>query len=123
MVGHGLQLRCSLYYVVQYGCAISKIKAYKTSGIHEIPVEFIRVGGKIICSDIHIVVNSTWNKEELYEKWKESIIINICMNDSNKLTNKMQQFYKSFRPRPTTLLPPCSKPEKRPEPANAVLSF
>ena len=82
-----------MYYVVQYACAISKIKAYKTSGINEIPVEYIRAGGKIICSDIHILVNSTWNKEELYEKWKESIIIHISMKDSNKLTKKMQQFY------------------------------
>jgi len=32
-----------------------------------------------------MLINSTWNKEELYEEGKESIIIHIYMKDVKKL--------------------------------------
>ena len=37
------------------------------------PAELIKVGGRTICSDIHKLINSIWNKEELAEEWKQSI--------------------------------------------------
>jgi len=35
----------------------------------------IKAGGKTIRFEIHKFINSIWNKEELPEEWKESIIV------------------------------------------------
>ena len=35
----------------------------------------IKAGGRIIRSEIHKLINSIWNKEELPEEWKESSIV------------------------------------------------
>jgi hypothetical protein len=57
--------------------AIEKLKSHKSSGIDQIPAEKIKAGDiKILC-EIHKLTNSIWNKEELPEEWKESIIIPI----------------------------------------------
>jgi len=40
--------------------------------------ELIKAGGKTISPAIHKRINSIWNKEELPEEWKESIIVPIC---------------------------------------------
>jgi len=45
--------------------------------IDQIPAELIRAGGRTICSEIHKLINSVWNKEVLPEEWKESIIVPI----------------------------------------------
>jgi hypothetical protein len=45
--------------------ATEKVKRYKTPGIDQIPVEFIKAGGSKIYSEIHKLINSTWNNEEL----------------------------------------------------------
>ena len=45
--------------------AIEKLKEHKSSSIHQIPVELIKGGGRTICSVIHKLINSIWNKEEL----------------------------------------------------------
>ena len=37
------------------------------------PAELIKAGGRTICSEIHKLINSIWNKEELAEEWKQSI--------------------------------------------------
>jgi hypothetical protein len=37
----------------------------------------IKAGGRTICSEIHKLNNSIWNKEKLLEEWKESIIVPI----------------------------------------------
>jgi len=37
----------------------------------------IKAGGRIIRYEIHKFINSIWNKEELPEDWKESIILTI----------------------------------------------
>jgi len=58
--------------------AIGKLKNYKSPGIDQIPAELIKAGGRTICSAIHKVIISIWNKEELPEEWKESIIVPIC---------------------------------------------
>jgi hypothetical protein len=57
--------------------AIEKLKRYKSPGINQIPAEFIKAGGSKICSEIHKHINSIWNKEELPEQWKESIIVPV----------------------------------------------
>jgi hypothetical protein len=55
--------------------AIAKLKKYKSPGSDQIPAELIEAGGEILLSEIHI--NSVWNKEELPDQWKESIIVPI----------------------------------------------
>jgi hypothetical protein len=54
--------------------AIAKLKKYKSPGSDQIPAELIQAGGEILLSEIHILINSVWNKEELPDKLKESII-------------------------------------------------
>jgi hypothetical protein len=57
--------------------AFAKLKKYKPPGSDEIPAELIPAGGKILLSAIHKLINSVWNKEELPDHWKESIIISV----------------------------------------------
>ena len=57
--------------------AIDKLKNHKSPGIDEIPAELIKAGGRIICCEIHKLIVSVWNKEELPDEWKESIIVPI----------------------------------------------
>jgi len=55
--------------------AIEKLKRHKSPGTDQIPAELIKARGRIICSEIHKLTNSIWNKEELSEEWKKSIIV------------------------------------------------
>jgi hypothetical protein len=75
--------------------AIEELKRHKSPSIDQIPAELIKAGGmtirseihKLINSQFHIIfinakiikanINSIWNKEELPEQWKESIILPI----------------------------------------------
>jgi hypothetical protein len=40
-------------------------------------VQRVKTGGKTICSEIHELTNSIWNKEELPGEWKQSITVPI----------------------------------------------
>jgi hypothetical protein len=53
---------------------IEKLKRYKSTGIDHIPAEMIQAGGNILRSEIHKLINSIFNKEELPQQWKESTI-------------------------------------------------
>jgi len=57
--------------------AIEKLKSHKSPGIDQIPAELIKAGGRTICGEIHKLIISIWDKEELPEEWKESIIVPI----------------------------------------------
>ena len=57
--------------------AIGKLKNHKSPGIEQIPAELIKAGGRTICCAIHKLIISIWNKEELPEEWKESIVVPI----------------------------------------------
>jgi hypothetical protein len=57
--------------------AIAKLKKYKSAGSAEIPAELIQAGGEILLSEIHKLINSVWNKEELPDQWKEPIIVPV----------------------------------------------
>jgi len=57
--------------------AIGKLKKHKSPGIDQIPAELIKAGGRTIFCAIHKLIISIWNKEELPEEWKESIIVPI----------------------------------------------
>jgi hypothetical protein len=54
--------------------AIEKLKRQKSPGTDHIPAELIKARGRIIRSESHKFIISIWNKEELPEEWKESII-------------------------------------------------
>jgi hypothetical protein len=47
-----------------------KIKRHKSLGTDQIP-ELIQAGGRTIRSQIHELINTTWNNEILPEEWKE----------------------------------------------------
>jgi hypothetical protein len=51
--------------------AIEKLNSHKSPGIDQIPAELI----KTVCYEIHKIIISIWNKEELLEEWKESITV------------------------------------------------
>jgi hypothetical protein len=57
--------------------AIGKLKSHKSPGTGQIPAKLIKAGGRIIRSEIHKLIVSIWNKEELPEEWKESVIVPI----------------------------------------------
>jgi hypothetical protein len=61
--------------------AIEKLKRHKSPGIDQIPAELIKAGGRIIQSEIQKLIISIWNKEELPEEWKESVIVPISKKD------------------------------------------
>ena len=56
---------------------IEKLKENKSSGVDQIPAELIKAGGRTIYCVIHKLIISIWNKEELPEGWKESVIVHI----------------------------------------------
>jgi hypothetical protein len=56
---------------------IAKLKRYKSPGSDQIPAELIQAEGEILCSKIHNLINSIWNKTDLPDHWKVSIIVPI----------------------------------------------
>jgi hypothetical protein len=58
---------------------IGKLKRYKSSGSDQIPAELIKAGGEILCSEIHILIHSMWNKEELYQFIRRVIILIVII--------------------------------------------
>jgi hypothetical protein len=53
------------------------LKKYKSPGRDQIPAELIQAGGEILLSEIHKLINSVRNKEELPDQWEESIIVPV----------------------------------------------
>jgi hypothetical protein len=54
---------------------IGKLKSYKSPGTDHIPTELIKAGGETLHSEIHRHIYCIWNKEELPQQWKASIIV------------------------------------------------
>jgi hypothetical protein len=52
-----------------------KLRRHKSPDVDQIPAELIKTGGRTFRYEIHKLVNFMWNKEELPEVWKESIIV------------------------------------------------
>ena len=50
---------------------IEKPKGYTSSSIDQILADFIQAGDRAMHSEICVVNNSIWNKEELLQHWKE----------------------------------------------------
>jgi hypothetical protein len=63
--------------LVKVEMAIRKLKSYKSLGTDQILAKLIKVRGETLCPEIHKLICSIWNKEELPQQWKESIIVPI----------------------------------------------
>jgi hypothetical protein len=65
--------------------AIAKLERYKSPGTGQVPAELIQAGGETLWSEVQKLVNSTcmWNKEELPEQWRESIILPVFEKGDN----------------------------------------
>jgi hypothetical protein len=63
--------------LVEVEIAIGKLKSYKSPGTDQISAKLIKAGGEALYSEIHRLVCSIWNKEELPQQWKESVIVPI----------------------------------------------
>jgi hypothetical protein len=57
--------------------SLVEVERYKSPGTDNIPAELLKAGGETLYSEIHRLICCTWNKEELPQQWKESIIIPI----------------------------------------------
>ena len=55
--------------------AIEKLKRTKSPVTDQIPTEFIKAGCEIIRPEVHKLVNSIWNEEEMSEERKDSITL------------------------------------------------
>jgi hypothetical protein len=53
------------------------LKSYKSLGTDQIQAELIKAEGETLCSEMHRLICSVWNKEELPQQWKESIIVPV----------------------------------------------
>ena len=85
----------------QVEMANEKLKRHKSPGIGQIPAELIKTGGRTIHSENHKLINSIWNKQELPEEWKESIIVPISKGDCSNYTgislvSTTHEFYPPF---------------------------
>jgi hypothetical protein len=59
------------------------LKKYKSAGSDQIPAELYQAGGETLLSVIQKLITSIWNKEEMPDQWKESIIV-----PTHKTSNK-----------------------------------
>jgi hypothetical protein len=50
----------------------------------------MKAGGEILCPEIHKLICSIWNKEELPQQWKESIIVPIYKKGGKTYCNNYQ---------------------------------
>jgi hypothetical protein len=53
------------------------LKKYRSPCSDQVPAELIQAGSETLVSVIHKLINSVWNKEELPDQWKESIIVPV----------------------------------------------
>jgi hypothetical protein len=62
---------------LQVEIVIANFKNCKSPGSDQIPAEMFQAKGETLMSEIHKLVNSAWNKEELPGQWNESIILSL----------------------------------------------
>jgi hypothetical protein len=54
---------------------IEKLKWRKSPGTDKILAQLIQAQDETSCSEMHKLIISIWNMEELFEQWKESITL------------------------------------------------
>jgi hypothetical protein len=50
--------------------AIEKLKSKKSPGIDQIPADLFKTSGRTFHGEIHKLIISIWNKEQLLDEWK-----------------------------------------------------
>jgi hypothetical protein len=63
--------------IVEVEIAVGKLKSFKSPGTDNILAELIKAEGETLYSEIRRLICCIWNKEELPQQWKESIILPI----------------------------------------------
>jgi hypothetical protein len=82
--------------------AIGKLKSYKSPSTDQIPAELIKTGGETFLSEINKLLFSMWNKEDLPQQWKDSIILLIYKKGVKNDCNNYRRI--SFLSRAYTIL-------------------
>jgi hypothetical protein len=63
-------------------------------GSDQILEEVIQAGGEILCSKVHKLINSIWNKEKLPDQWKGPIIVPVHKKgDKTDCSNALYKEY------------------------------
>jgi hypothetical protein len=74
-----------------------KLKRCKLLGTCQVLAELNQPGSKTVCFDIYRLPNSIWNKEELAQQWKESVIVLIYKKgDKTDCSSNYQRIITSF---------------------------
>jgi hypothetical protein len=50
---------------------------FKFPGRYQILAELVQAGGETLVSGIHKLINLIWNREEMPDRWKESITVPV----------------------------------------------
>jgi hypothetical protein len=61
--------------LIEVEIAVGKLKSYKSPCTDQIPAKLIKARGETLYSEIHKLICSIWNEEELPQQRKESIIV------------------------------------------------
>jgi hypothetical protein len=64
--------------------------------MNQIPAELLKAVGKTIHCAVHKLIISIWNKQELPEEWKESIIVPIYKKSIPININSVNTILKSI---------------------------
>jgi hypothetical protein len=67
------------------------LKKHNSPGSDQTPAELIQARGEILLFAIHKLVNSIWNKDELPEQWKESVIVPVHKKDDKTDCNNYRE--------------------------------
>jgi hypothetical protein len=84
---------------VEVEIAVGKLKSYRSPGTDQISAELSKAGCETLYYEIHRLICAVWNKEELPQQWKESIIVPIykkCDTDSNNYREISHQLHTKF---------------------------
>jgi hypothetical protein len=73
--------------------AIEKLRSYKSPGSDQIPAELFQARGNTLRSEIHKLINCIWNKEELPEQWKQSIIVPIYKKGDKRTVEIIEEYH------------------------------
>jgi hypothetical protein len=74
---HTAENLCQSLVSLSLRLLLEKMKRYKLRDVDRNPAELIHEGGEKLYSEIHKLIKLIWNKEELPQQWKESIVVPI----------------------------------------------
>jgi hypothetical protein len=82
-----------------FGCemAIEKLKRHKSPYIDPIPAKCNKAGSSKIPSEVHQLINSIGNNEQLPEGWKESITVPVNKKGGRKVVIKWAYHFCQLR--------------------------